>query len=484
MKLTHEQREIDIYEYVSTALNHWRVWVGTAIAAVIAATIWTVFIAPVEYSTTTSIIATGELLNNHERRGRVIEALPIALPQEAGAEAELCREILGTQAVRAAVIQKCQLMDILRARGAREAEAALARRTEVIIRRPGVVALKVTLPGPRLVRLARSAPSAQETKKLVVRVATAYTEAAQDCLSELRLTAAKRKRVFLERRKQEVGEGLAQAESTVRLWEAAHRLMRPELVGKLSTEELIRLQQAQEEARVEAKTARRRIASLRKQQEEHPEMEPASVVRRANPVIVKMRERLIEFEAQLAIARHIEGKAEQHPEVRAIREELASAQEALAEAEQEAMLEASTTEVASPGARRVREDLLAWLVNEQALEARIQGMETAMRRAEESIVELSGEALEYGRLIRTAKIKERLFETLAAEYEQALIDEQASEPGFYVLDAPVLPERPVGPSILAKIALAGLLGGLVGWVWVVAFGGAYRDKSGGGEREE
>ena len=277
---------------------------------------------------------------------------------------------------------------------------------------------------------------------------------------------------------------MAETAEAVQGWEEAHTLIEPELVGRLETEGLIRLQQGQEDVRVQLKTARQRLASLAEQQQKQPQMEMASVVRHSNPIIAKMRERLIELESRSAVAQHIEGKAEQHPEVRAIQEELNSARKALEEAEQEAMVEASTTETASAAARQVREELLTWQVNEQALEARMQGLRAAMERAEQGIAELSGEALEYGRLVRTAKIKERLFETLAAEYEQALIDEQGSEPSFYILDEPVPPEHPVGPGPLAKIALAGLLGGLVGWVWVVGWGGRRREERAGGEQEE
>ncbi len=128
--------------------------------------------------------------------------------------------------------------------------------------------------------------------------------------------------------------------------------------------------------------------------------------------------------------------------------------------------------------------MIAWQVSKDTIEARISGLEAAIRRAEESVVELSDEALEYGRLLRTMKIKEALFETLASEYEQALIEEQATEPGFYVIDEPVVPEHPEGPGPVVKMALAGVVGALVGWIWVMGTTGREKRRSEAGEWKE
>ena len=111
----------------------------------------------------------------------------------------------------------------------------------------------------------------------------------------------------------------------------------------------------------------------------------------------------------------------------------------------------------------------------------LDGLDAAIGRAEASVVELSDEALEYGRLLRTLKIKEALFETLASEYEQALIEEQATEPVFYVIDEPVVPERPEGPGPAVKMVLAGAVGALVGWIWVMGTAGREKRRSETGE---
>ena len=225
-------------------------------------------------------------------------------------------------------------------------------------------------------------------------------------------------------------------------------------------------------------------ALLQQELTQQPEMETAAVVQQANPLVAKLSERLVELETALAVATKVERKTEQHPEVRAIQQEIGETKEALGEEQKRAMLEASRTEVASPTARRLQGDLVAWRVNREALEARIAGLDGAMERAEAGVAELSGQALEYGRLVRTVKIRENLFETLTEEYEQALIEEQATEPAFHVLDEPVVPERPEGPGLLVRMILAALVGALAGWIWVMGSGERRKQEADeGGEPE-
>ena len=174
----------------------------------------------------------------------------------------------------------------------------------------------------------------------------------------------------------------------------------------------------------------------------------------------------------------MEGKSRQHPDVRALQQQIDAATKALAEEQQQAMLKASTTDVANPVARKLKEELVLREAGSTAMEARIEGLGEAIRQSEQEMAELSGDALEYGRLLREVEIKQTLFETLASEYEQALIEEQATEPVFHVLDEAVPPERPEGPSPLVQMGLAGVIGVLLTWVWIIASTGVRSDKGG------
>ncbi len=483
MSTDNSTQEITLQQYLSLTFDRWRVWVGAGIIAAVLAGMCSLLVVPEQYQATATIVTTGQMGNERESL-RAIQALPIQMPGEVRSEAELCRQILETQTVRRQVVEECSLRAKLPGQSTQEIAKSLARRTKVAAKWPNLVTLTVTVPGSPRVSRARLSGREPEAARTAVKVIECYIRGLAKCLSEMHVTAAKRKRVFLEEQKRGMQEDLAEAEEALRGWEARHGIMQLEVAGKAVVEDLVSLQQSQEEARVELRGAKQRVAALQQELTQQPEMETAAVVQQANPLVAKLSERLVELETALAVATKVERKTEQHPEVRAIQQEIGETKEALAEEQERAMLEASRTEVASPTARRLQGDLVAWRVNREALEARIAGLDGAMKRAEAGVAELSGQALEYGRLVRTVKIREMLFETLAEEYEHALLEEQATEPAFHVLDAPVVPERPEGPGLLVRMILAALVGALVGWVWVMGSGERRKHEADeGGEPE-
>jgi len=251
-------------------------------------------------------------------------------------------------------------------------------------------------------------------------------------------------------------------------------------VGKLATEELVDLQEQQEMTRLQLHTAQHHQEGLRQQLQQQPEMQAASVVHRTNPLVDELREKLVNLEAQLAVATEVEGKSRQHPDVRALQQQIDAATKALSEEQQQTMLKASTTEIANPIVRKLEEELVLEEANSTALEAKIEGLGEAIRRAEQEMAEMSGEALGYNRLLRNVEIKQTLFETLASEYEQALIEEQATEPVFYVIDEAMAPEQPEGPGPLVQMGLAGVIGILLAWVWIIVSTGVRSDRGGSG----
>ena len=448
------------------------------VIAGLAALLWSCCIQSAEYATGTSIVAAGELPGTSLKNRWLVEALPIDLRTKAGIEAELCRYLLETRETRQRVAAQCSLRGYLAAASQQDTVRQLGNRSQTTLESPNIVILRVTLPGPSplmgLFKGAKTAPTAQ----LTVRVVEAYLKVLGERLTQLHLTAAKRKRVFLEEQKEQIKTELEQAEEQLQGWQASHSVMEIGTAGKLATEELVGLQEQQEMTRVQLRATRHHKEGLRQQLQQQPEMQAASVVHRANPLVDEIREKLVNIEAKLAVATEVEGKSRQHPEVRALQQELDAATKALAEEQQQAMLKASTTEVANPAARKLKEELVLQEANSTALEARIEGLGEAIQRAEQEMAELSGEALGYNRLLRNVGIKQTLFETLASEYEQALIEEQATEPVFYVIDEAVAPERPEGPGPLVQTGLAGVIGILFAWVWIIASTGVRSGKGG------
>ncbi len=462
--------EIDIRDYWQTVKRGWRIWIGAGLIAASSAGIWSYCIRPTRYHASVSIVAVGELPPGRSQAMGILANVPIEFAPRVGSEAELCGYILQTRATRRAVVIECNLEQVLKASSIAEARRQLKGWTKIELERPNIAWLEVALPGyPRAVELLVK-DARGKTAELAAQIVNSYISALHERLSELQLTGAKRKRIFLEEQKQQVEADLNTAEKQLQQWEADHEVVEADSTGKLAMQRLMRLEEQREQARVELGTYRQHARSLRDKLKEQPEVEAASVVHRANPLVDEIREQLVSLESKLAVAKDAEGKSAQHPEVRKLQRELEAAQRALAQEQQRGMLKASSTEVANPVARKLREALVLEEATITATEARIEGLGEALRRGEQQLAGLSEEALEYSRLARNVKIKQAIFETLATEYEQALIEEQGEEPVFRVIDEPVAPEYPAGPDVMSDVGLAGAMGVLVGWVWIMAAG--------------
>jgi len=474
-------REINIEDYWRVIKREWQTWVGVGLIAAITAGVWSYCIRPTEYRAEVSIVATGELTTGPSQITGILAKAPLDLPTEVDSEAELCGYILQTRATRETVIAKCNLQQVRKASSIAEANRRLAGWTRIEPERPNILRLEVALPGyPRMSELWVKG-ARERTAELAVQIVNSYLSALDERLRQLQLTAAKRKRIFLHEQKQQVETDLSMAENELQKWEAQHKVVEVDSAGKLAVQRLMDLEEQREQARVELAAAQQHVTGLRDKLKGQSQMEAASVVRRANPLVDEIRKKIVSLGSALAVARDAEGKSAQHPEVRKLQRELEAARQALMQEQQQAMVKASTTEVANPLARKLREELALEEATIIATEARIAGLGEALRRTEQQIENLSGEALEYSRLVRKVNIKQTVFATLSTEYEQALIGEQGAEPVFQVIDEPVAPQYPAGPNVVGDMGLAGAIGVLVGWVWIMAGGLGRKSEDGRGE---
>lgn len=479
MEVRPPTEEINIQDYWRATKQGWRIWIGAGLVAAVSAGVWSYCIRPTEYQASASIVAAGELGASPSRITGILARVPIELPSGVGSEAELCGYILQTRATRWAVVEECNLQQVLGASSPAEASRRLERWTKIELERPNIARLEVALPGrPRVVELLVKG-AREKAAERAVGIVNSYISTLRERLSQLQLTAAKRKRIFLHEQKQQVEADLTAAENELQQWEAEHEVVEVDSTGKLAVQRLMGWEEQREQARVELGAAQQYARGLRDRLKGQSEMEPASVIHRANPMVEQIREKLVSLESKLAVARDAEGKSAQHPEVRKLQRELEAAQQALAQ--QRAMVKASTTEVANPVARKLREELVLEEATIAATEARIEGLGEALRRTEQQMANLSEEVLEYSRLMRKVRIKQTVFETLATEYERALIEEQGAEPVFRVIDEPVAPEYPAGPYVMSDMGLAGAIGVLVGWVWIMAGGLRWKDEEARGE---
>ena len=88
-------------------------------------------------------------------------------------------------------------------------------------------------------------------------------------------------------------------------------------------------------------------------------------------------------------------------------------------------------------------------------------------KAQSSAAKVPEIALLYVRKQREVKYHETLFELLARQYEAARLDESREAPLLQIVDHAQVPDRKSGPQRTLLMLAAGLLGALVGAVWVL-----------------
>jgi len=468
MDTENSAQEIDLQHYWWLTAANWRIWASAGIIAALVAGIWAACIAHTQYPARAKILATGQLPMQLGQMETIAESLPVQVMPSVQTEARLCQQILETGVVQRRVVKDCNLQRGWASNTQQKAVQQLAGRTIISVEQPNVLVLEVSVPGRQWVRVALSPDG--EAGELAARVVRSYISALRTELSELQVTAAKRKRRFLEEQKQQVEATLARAEERLQRWQAEHAVLDLDSIARLSSEGLIKLEKQREQAKVALASARQRASALREELKQHPKSETASVVQRTNPLIEQLHGRLVTLETELAVASQAGEKTARHPDVRRLQQELEATRESLTEQQRRAMITASATETINPVARRLREELVLQEVAAVADEARIEGLTEAIQRSEEQISRLSEDVLVYSRLVQQVKVKQKLFEMLTTEYEEALVEEQAKEPSFYVIDEPVVPDGPTGPRVLIDMAMAGVIGGLLGWVWVMGWG--------------
>jgi len=301
MDTAHRYREVTVTEYVRYLLGQWRLIAIVALVAAAVAALYSVLLVGQRYAATSSIIATGELSAPPINLEQIVQGLNLDLsPTTVRPEVELCAAILRSRGVRQQLVAEHKLTDVWGLISEQDALQALEEKTDVQVHRPNVVQIKVELCG-RPVVFARE-PQNTSTRQLSADLANGYIRALQDKLGDLHLSAAKRKRIFLGKKKTESRAKLQQAEHALQQWESENKLIDAQEAGKLAGQEIVQLQQKQVQAQLELASVKEEIAKAEQLLSDQPPLQIASLEQEANPLLIQLREKLVQLEADLATA--------------------------------------------------------------------------------------------------------------------------------------------------------------------------------------
>jgi uncharacterized protein involved in exopolysaccharide biosynthesis len=95
-------------------------------------------------------------------------------------------------------------------------------------------------------------------------------------------------------------------------------------------------------------------------------------------------------------------------------------------------------------------------------EARIKALDKEIKEVEETLTSIPELSLEFVRLQRNLKVKEKVFGVLTEQYETAKIAEAEEGSQFEIIDQPIVPELKSKPRRSIMVILSGLSAGVLG----------------------
>ena len=416
--------EITIAQYICHLAAHWRMVATVTVAAAAVAGGYSVLVIPQAYSARGSVIATGQLAAPPRTLEGLLQGLKLEMMEAPiKPEVEMCKAILQSRSVRERLVKEHELGALWAVTSQEAALETLEKRTRLETQEPNLLTIQVRLSG--MPRVWAWGQRNDKIRRLSASLVNSYIKALTETLSRFHLSAAKRKRVFLKKKRAQTREQLNGAEEALQRWESDHTLISADDARRLATEELVKLQARLAQTGLELKATGEEIARATELLREQPQMRIASLEQEANPLILQLRERLIQLHADLVMAQEVRGETEFHPEVAELHQQIEATQQPLAQEQRQQMFTSRRTETHNPAIERLLEQLLPLQIKREALAAKSEGLTRALRAAEDAIKGLSAQAMHYGRLLREVRVREAVYQAVVNEYEQALIAEQA-----------------------------------------------------------
>ncbi len=318
----------------------------------------------------------------------------------------------------------------------------------------------------------RSPRADWDRRVMAADIANAYREELKKVDTLLFRAAASTRREFLQQRLDEARLALAEAEDDFRDWQQANQVLAPQAVASEMTKRLVELQLEHEQAMVAAAVATRQLQTAQTQLTSIPRERQASSLEIRNPIIDDLQNRLTQAQTDLALALHVAGNLEKHPEVRRCRAEIASLTAELSQAFADSLVTQERTTSISPAYDEVHKTLLQAHLQKASAASRAAALDTAIDRVSSHIARMPEEQTEYVRRSRAVSVKEQVHQMLRMEYEQALIDEHRAVDSFLVLDPAIPPEQKSSPHMLTSIVVAFAAGLLFAALWSLFILGA------------
>lgn len=283
-------------------------------------------------------------------------------------------------------------------------------------------------------------------------------------LADLSHEEQKGTREFLEQRLADVKEELTKAEDKLQKYQAENKMYSTDDQMKQVTEKLNIVDKAKAENQLNLETAQAGLNSVNSQ------LESAGVSIADSPAIQQYKTQLAQLEATKAS--YVGKFTDEHPKMQEINNQIATARASLNDEISKIVAQQA------PSSSPVQQGLLADKFKNEAAIAVANSKAAALAKMDADndalIASLPEKEAGFVRVKRDVDVTNEIYVMLAKRLEEAKIAEVMVPNEVQVVDEATLPERPVKPRKLLVMAIAGVLGLLVGIGSVVAHAMLYR----------
>ena len=283
-------------------------------------------------------------------------------------------------------------------------------------------------------------------------------------LTELSHDEQRRTREFLEQRLGTSKGELNDAENKLQQYQSANKMYSTDDQMKQLTEKLNIVDKARAENQLNLETAQAGLTSVNEQ------LSSAGVSIADSPAIQQYKTQLAQLEATKA--GYVGKYTDEHPKMQEINNQIATTK---------ASLETEIGNIVSqqaPSSNAVQQGLLADKFKNEAAIAVAQSKKTALDQMDAQnnaiIASLPKKEQGFVRVKRDANVANEIYVMLAKRLEEAKVAEVMVPNEVQVVDAATLPEKPIKPRKMLIMAIATILGLLLGMGGVVAHSLLYR----------
>lgn len=282
--------------------------------------------------------------------------------------------------------------------------------------------------------------------RLSYEVAKFYLEEYKKFEEKAMLTAAKRKRVHLEKQKKVISKKLNDAMYAMSRFEQSKKVVDLDSETQQAIKALSELKFYESIIESEKKRALETLSALKEKMKtsiEASQDQASSAILSKDPVISSLFSQVTQLQVQLVEEKKT--KTDNHPDIISLKSSIDTLKEKIRE---------RLKEISSTVNTNTQVDLVMAEVEYKSLDAQHQALKEEIRKSRKVLERYPEIRVTYNKLQRKIDSYQAILSMVEEEYEKARIEEEREGGQAQILDYPNLPDASSGPSVLYRMMVA------------------------------